>query len=98
MNKAAPISSENDLRDRAVPSRGKVCIVTGELAGPDFNGGIGTTNRGLAFVLRGLGFDVDVLYTRVNDGKPFSYRGTFADHVDAYRNHGVNLEIGRAHV
>lgn len=71
--------------------RGKVCIVTGELAGPDFNGGIGTTNRALALVLRGQGYEVDILYTRVEKGEPFSARGKFVDHVNAYRKVGVNL-------
>ncbi|HET7681521.1 MAG TPA: glycosyltransferase family 4 protein, partial [Xanthobacteraceae bacterium] len=73
------------------PPRATVCIVTGELAGPDFNGGIGTTNRALALVLRAQGYKVDVLYTRVEEGNPFSARGKFVDHVDAYRKAGIDL-------
>jgi len=49
-------------------SVGRVCIVTGEMAGPDYNGGIGTANRGLALALQNAGFSVDVLYTRVEGG------------------------------
>lgn len=75
----------------SVRSQGKICLVTGELAGPDLNGGIGTTNRALALTLRNAGFDVDVLYTKVNDGAPFSGRGTFAQHVDALRKYGIQL-------
>src|SRR5579862_1666519 len=72
-------------------TRGRVCIVTGELAGPDFNGGIGTTNRALALTLRNYGFEVEVLYTRVDGGKPFSARGSFAGHVGALRKIGIKL-------
>ena len=67
----APIHSLStlDLIDRRSPDKGdftgRVCIVTGEIAGPDYNGGIGTANRGLALSLRNAGFAVDVLYTRV---------------------------------
>ena len=72
-------------------ARGSLCIVTGELAGPDFNGGIGTTNRALALVLGRKGHAVDVLYTQVSEGRPFSARGAFSDHVNAYRKLGINL-------
>jgi len=72
-------------------SGAKICIVTGELAGPDFNGGIGTTNRALALFLRSQGHDVDVLYTRVNEGNPFSVKGRFGDQVEAYRQFGIRL-------
>lgn len=70
---------------------GRICIVTGELAGPDFNGGIGTANRGLALALRQAGHSVDVIYTRVENGQPFAFRGTFAAQVAAFRALGVNL-------
>lgn len=73
------------------PTRGRVYIVTGELAGPDFNGGIGTANRGLALALQRAGHAVDVLYTRVEAGQPFAFRGAFAGQVAAYRARGVNL-------
>jgi glycosyltransferase involved in cell wall biosynthesis len=69
----------------------KVCLVTGELEGPFFNGGVGTQNRAQAIVLRGLGYDVDILYTQVNRGTPFCLRGAFADHVRAYRSLGIRL-------
>src|SRR6185436_5736213 len=69
----------------------KICIVTGELEGPYFNGGVGTTNRALALVLRALGYDVDILYTDVDKGKPFCLRGKFADHVEAYQQLGIRL-------
>ncbi|MFO1060625.1 MAG: glycosyltransferase [Dongiaceae bacterium] len=81
---AIPASS-----DPALP--GRVCLVTGEIAGPDFNGGIGTANRGLALALRKAGFAVDVLYTRVDGGAPFCFRGDFADQVSAFASHGIRL-------
>jgi hypothetical protein len=55
---ACPLTSESALGR-------KICIVTGELEGPFFNGGVGTTNRALALVLRKLGYDVDILYTLI---------------------------------
>jgi len=72
-------------------SGGRICIVTGEVAGPDFNGGIGTANRGLALALQNAGFAVDVLYTRVESGKPFCFRGSFEEQVAAFRALGINL-------
>ena len=72
-------------------SVGRVCIVTGEMAGPDYNGGIGTANRGLALALQSAGFSVDVLYTRVEAGRPFCYRGSFEEQVAAFRALGINL-------
>ncbi len=76
---------------RLPPVGAKTCIVTSEIAGPFSNGGIGTTNRALASILRVHGFEVDVLYTQVHDGTPFSTHGQFVDHVAAYRKLGVNL-------
>lgn len=70
---------------------GRICIVTGEIAGPDYNGGIGTSNRGLALALQSAGFAVDVLYTRVESGAPFCYRGSFEEQVAAFRALGINL-------
>jgi glycosyltransferase involved in cell wall biosynthesis len=73
------------------PQSTRICIVTGEFAGPDFNGGIGTTNRALALVLRAHGYVVDILYTRVDEGVPFSTKGTFLEHVNAYARLGIRL-------
>ena len=93
----APIHSLStlDLIDRRSPDKGdftgRVCIVTGEIAGPDYNGGIGTANRGLALSLRNAGFAVDVLYTRVEAGQPFCFRGSFEEQVADFRALGVNL-------
>jgi glycosyltransferase involved in cell wall biosynthesis len=70
----------------------RVCIVTWELAGPHLNGGIGTTNRALALVLRTLGYEVDILYTNVHEGKPVCVRGTFADQVEVFRDLSVSLK------
>lgn len=72
-------------------STGRICIVTGEIAGPDYNGGIGTANRGLALALKSAGYSVDVLYTRVEGSQPFCYRGGFAEQVAAFRALGINL-------
>ncbi len=72
-------------------SAGRVCIVTGEIAGPDYNGGIGTANRGLALALQRAGFAVDVLYTRVEAGQPFSFRRSFEEQVSAFRALGIDL-------
>lgn len=72
-------------------SAGRICIITGEIAGPDYNGGIGTANRGLALALQGAGFTVDVLYTRVESGQPYSFRGRFDEQVAAFRALGINL-------
>jgi glycosyltransferase involved in cell wall biosynthesis len=73
------------------PADKRICVVTGELAGPDYNGGIGTANRGLAIALRAQGYQVDVLYTRVDRDVPFCFRGTFADQVEAFRRLGIGL-------
>ena len=92
MNKIIPepqsARSPNSLR----PLGRKICLVTGELDGPFFNGGIGTTNRALALVLRELGYDIDILYTRVHHGRPFSARREFVDHVNSYRKLGINVK------
>lgn len=72
-------------------SAGHICIITGEIAGPDYNGGIGTANRGLALALHAAGFTVDVLYTRVESGQPYSFRGRFEEQVAAFRALGINL-------
>ena len=78
--------------DRPVdPSTKRICLVTEEIAGPDFNGGIGTANKGLALALRAEGYQVDVLYTRVDEGQPFCFRGTFADQVTVFRDLGLRL-------
>jgi glycosyltransferase involved in cell wall biosynthesis len=69
----------------------RICIVTGEIAGPDFNGGIGTANKGLAQALRKARFSVDVLYTRVEADVPFCFRGTFADQVSSFAADGIRL-------
>lgn len=70
----------------------KICLVTGELEGPFFNGGIGTTNRALALFLRSLGCQVDILYTHVGQGKPICLRGKFSDHVAAFQALGIDLK------
>lgn len=84
-----------DLASRRSPegtaTAGRICIVTGEIAGPDYNGGIGTANRGLALSLQSAGFSVDVLYTRVESGRPFTFRGSFEEQVAAFRALGINL-------
>lgn len=69
----------------------RVCIVTGEIAGPDFNGGIGTANRGLALALASEGYQIDVLYTRIENRRAFCFRGSFADQVHEFRHLGINL-------
>jgi glycosyltransferase involved in cell wall biosynthesis len=91
MNKA--VSEPEILRSLRSEPRAtrKICIVTGELEGPFFNGGVGTSNRALALELRNLGHAVDILYTHVENGEPFSIRGKFADHVASYRRLGICL-------
>jgi glycosyltransferase involved in cell wall biosynthesis len=69
----------------------KVCIVTDELAGPDYNGGIGTACQGLASVLADAGYAVDVLYTRVAEGSVQCAVGSFPDHVESYLHRGIRL-------
>lgn len=69
----------------------RICIVTAEFAGPDYNGGIGTATRGLALYLANSGCDVDVLYTRVDHGEPFSRRGDFAASVADMNARNVRL-------
>jgi glycosyltransferase involved in cell wall biosynthesis len=75
----------------AAPAVKRICLVTGELAGPDYNGGIGTANRGLALALRARGHGVDILYTRVDREVPFCFRGTFAAQVEAFARLGIRL-------
>lgn len=84
--------------DRAHPSMGnsrlkakRICLVTSELAGPDYNGGIGTAVRGLALSLVHHGYSIDVLYTRVDRMKPHCFRGSFQEQVADYRRLGINL-------
>lgn len=69
----------------------RICIVTDELAGPDFNGGIGTACTGLATALAAAGHQVDVLYTRVAQGQVHCSFGAFQDHVDAFDRRAVRL-------
>jgi len=69
----------------------RICIVTDELAGPDFNGGIGTACTGLAIALAAAGHRVDALYTRVAQGVVHSSFGVFEDHVEAFARRGVRL-------
>ena len=90
MNRIAETELARLLRPER-PTGRKICVVTGELEGPYFNGGVGTTNRALALVLRTLGYEVDILYTDVDKGSPFCLRGKFADHVEAYRKLGIRL-------
>ena len=73
----------------------RICIVTGEFGGPDYNGGIGSANRGLALALREAGHDVDVLYTHVTEGSPFCFRGQFQDQVAVYQELGIRLRCIR---
>jgi glycosyltransferase involved in cell wall biosynthesis len=91
MNKAIPRSELMRSIDSEASADRKVCIVTGELEGPHYNGGVGTTNRALAIVLRELGYDVDILYTQVAAGQASTLRGEFSDHVTAYANLGIRL-------
>ena len=86
--RSLPMSSSDTP---VAPSTKRICLVTGELAGPDFNGGIGTANRGLVLALRVEGYQVDVLYTRVDQGQPFCFRGSFADQVEAFQYLGIRL-------
>lgn len=78
---------------RASPSesRQSLCIVTGDLSPLIANAGVATANQAMALELRRLGFAVDVLYTRVHQGKPFCDRGEFLDHVEAFRQLGIRL-------
>ena len=91
MNKPVPGSELMHAVASETPARKRICIVTGELEGPHFNGGIGTANRALAIVLHELGYDVDILYTHVEKGVPQSLRGPFADHVLDYLHLGIRL-------
>src|SRR5687767_3089923 len=78
-------------RNEVETAAARICIVTGEIAGPDFNGGIGTANRTFAIELHRAGYEVDVLYTRVNDGSPFSFRTSFDEQVETFRSLGIRL-------
>jgi glycosyltransferase involved in cell wall biosynthesis len=91
MNKPVPQSELTHPVGSDAFAHTKICIVTGELEGPHYNGGVGTTNRALAIVLRELGCDVDILYTNVAKGEPVSIRGAFAEHVSAFANLGIRL-------
>ena len=84
-------SRASTMASASTTRKDRICIVTGELAGPDFNGGIGTSNRGLALELYAAGHAVDILYTNVEDGHPFCFRGSFAEQVCAYQREGIRL-------
>ncbi len=73
------------------PSREKICVVTDELTGPDYNGGIGTACHGLATALAAAGFAVDVLYTRVANGVVNCHRGSFESQVERFALLGIRL-------
>lgn len=92
MNRAL---NKTELNAYASPNRadarGKTCIVTSEINGPILNGGVGTANWSLALVLRKLGYEVDVLYTRVIYGKPVCDRGNFEEYVRAFQKVGIRL-------
>ncbi len=91
MNKMTPGSEIAPSPKTLALTGKKICIVTGELAGPDLNGGIGTSNRALALFLRDQGCQVDILYTKIGDGAPYSIRGLLADHVTDFRRLGISL-------
>lgn len=73
------------------PSREKICVVTDELTGPDYNGGIGTACHGLATALAAAGFAVDILYTRVANGVVNCHRGSFESQVERFALLGIRL-------
>ena len=92
MNDIVPKSDLTSGENSSSPiGRKKICIVTGEIEGPSVNGGVGTANRSQACVLCSLGYDVDILYTRVEHGNPYSACGNFTDHVEAFRKLGIGL-------
>ncbi|MEM8916849.1 MAG: glycosyltransferase, partial [Pseudomonadota bacterium] len=66
--------------------------MTGELAGPDFNGGIGTANLGLALELTTAGHAVQILYTRVASGVPHPSAAVFTQNVDQLALSGLTLQ------
>jgi len=70
----------------AVRSLPGVCIVTGELAGPFKNGGLGTSMTGLAELLAAYGSRVTVLYTGPVEGNREHWRVK-------YRGAGISLEF-----
>lgn len=92
MNRIVPESKLAQSLTIAPLAGRKVCIVTGELEGPFYNGGVGTTNRALALVLRAMGCEVDILYTHVDEGKALCLRGSFPEHVETYNKLGVRLK------
>src|SRR5690348_13978116 len=91
MNRIVPGSSPIAMPVAKLGPRAKICLVTGDLAGLIVNAGVGTANSAMAVILRRLGHDVDVLYTRVDKGVPFTDRGRFIDHVEDFRKSGIRL-------
>ncbi len=90
-NREASVEAPSAANRAVDPAGRKICLVTGELSGPDYNGGMGTANRGLALALRRHGYQVDILYTRVDRQEPFCFRGSFEEQVRAYRDLGIRL-------
>jgi glycosyltransferase involved in cell wall biosynthesis len=87
-----PESHRPESSARGLAARTKrICLVTSELAGPDYNGGIGTAVRGLAQTLVRNAYDVEILYTRVERWEPHCFRGSFEDQVNAYQRNGIRL-------
>lgn len=91
MNKIVPAVAPIATSTLAGKARAKICLITGDLAGLIVNAGVGTANRAMAVALRDLGYDIDVLYTRVDKGVPFTDRGQFIDHVEDFRQSGMKL-------
>src|SRR5437764_2042948 len=91
MNKIFPTATPIASPALSASVRGKISLITGDLSGLIVNAGVGTANRAMAVMLRSLGYDVDVLYTRVDKGAPITDRGQFIDHVEDFRKSGINL-------
>ena len=68
-------------------SKLKVCIVTPDMKGPLFGGGIGTAYYYLAFFLKRWGHDVSILYTL---GKQ-TLKGSIGEWENFFSNSGINF-------
>ena len=85
-------------RKRSGAQIGRICFITTEFHGLFKNGGIGTSNTGLALALADAGFEVTVAFANADENGPRVKSGNFAELQAAYRTRGILLEFVPPHV
>ena len=76
---------------------GRICFITTEFHGLFKNGGIGTSNTGLALALAANGFDVTVAFANADENGPRVKSGNFAELQAHYLTRGITLDFVPPH-